>query len=54
MRLEGGLRVGSLMVGGVEHGAGQYYMDGSLVEDLAGHWDYVGKLVPASARESAV
>jgi len=33
---------------------GQYYMDGSLVQDLAGHWDYVGKLVPASARESAV
>jgi hypothetical protein len=33
---------------------GQYYMDGSLVEDLAGHWDYVGKLVPASPRESAV
>ena len=33
---------------------GQYYMDGSLVQDLAGHWDYVGKLVPASAGESAV
>ena len=33
---------------------GQYYMDGSLVQDLAGHWDYVGKLVPASPRESAV
>jgi len=33
---------------------GQYYMDGSLVEDLAGHWDYVGKLVPSSPRESAV
>ena len=33
---------------------GQYYMDGSMVQDLAGHWDYVGKLVPASARESAV
>lgn len=33
---------------------GQYYMDGSLVKDLAGHYDYVGKLVPASPRESAV
>jgi hypothetical protein len=29
-------------------------MDGSLVQDLAGHFDYVGKLVPASPRESAV
>lgn len=33
---------------------GQYYMDGSLVEDGLGHWDYVGKLVPSSPRESAV
>jgi hypothetical protein len=33
---------------------GQYLMDGSLVQDLAGHWDYVGKLVPTSPRESAV
>ena len=33
---------------------GQYYMDGSLVEDPVGHWDYVGKLVPTSQRESAV
>jgi len=26
--------------------AGQYEMDGSLVEDLAGHWDFVGNLEP--------
>jgi len=33
--------------------AGRYAMDGNLVEDVRGHWDFVGNLVPTGLQEVA-